>query len=147
MFKDPFAPKRRSKKQPSIFDFGGVGIQSNSKPKRDIRRSFTKTQKDAIWAQQGGRCAKCHQTLDPRYVEYDHKKGWADGGRTVVVNGQALCANCHKIKTHKSRLKKVNSRSGTQKAEENSLFNFSGGLFGSSQGKRKKPKGPFDFGF
>ena len=32
------------------------------------------------------------------------------GGKTVIENGQALCANCHSKKTHKDRLKKINNK-------------------------------------
>jgi len=138
MFDDPFALKKSSSTN-DIFG-GGIGLSPKPKKKRDSRRSFTRTQKNEIWAQQNGKCAKCHSRLDPRTVEYDHKKGWADRGKTVITNGQALCANCHKIKTHKSRLKKVDKKRKTAKPKDP----FSGGLFGGSS--RKRPKNPFDFG-
>jgi hypothetical protein len=81
-----------------------------TKPKRDKRRAFTQSQKNEIWAQQDGKCAgaSCnHHKLDPRTVEYDHKKPWSSGGRTITLNGRALCANCHKLETHKKRMKKI----------------------------------------
>ena len=71
-------------------------------------RYFTKSQKNEIWAQQNGLCKKCKQRLDPRTVEYDHKKEWSRDGRSNISNGQALCANCHKLKTHRLYLKKGN---------------------------------------
>ena len=80
------------------------------KNKRDPRRAFTRTQKNEIWAQQKGRCAICHKPLDPRTVEYDHGKAWSAGGPTKIKNGRALCPNCHKLKTHKERLKKVEKK-------------------------------------
>ena len=90
------------------FGFGNVSFGFGSdKPKRDSRRTFNRTQKNEIWAQQDGKCAKCHKKLDPRTVEYDHVKPWAARGKTITANGAALCANCHKLKTHKTRLKKV----------------------------------------
>ena len=69
---------------------------SKKTKKRDRRRSFTKTQKNEILFQQDGKCAVCHNKLDPRATEFDHKKPWASGGRTLTVNGRALCANCHR---------------------------------------------------
>jgi hypothetical protein len=85
----------------------------SDKPKRDKRRAFALSQKHEIWTQQDGKCAGTycgHKKLDPRTVEYDHKKPWASRGRTITTNGRALCANCHKIETHKKRLKKVEKR-------------------------------------
>lgn len=138
MFEDPFKPQRGRKNSNPFggsLDFG-LGLKKTTE--RDTRRSFTKTQKNQIWAQQNGKCAKCKKSLDPRTVEYDHKKGWADKGQTVVVNGQALCANCHKIKTHNSRLKKIEKKPSKPKSP------FGESIFGSST-KNKKSKNPFDF--
>ena len=78
--------------------------------KKDIRRAFTKTQQNEILYQQDGKCAKCHEKLDPRATEFDHKKPWASGGRTIKTNGRALCANCHRKITHETRLKRVDKK-------------------------------------
>ena len=80
------------------------------KSKRDSRRGFTTTQKNQILYQQNNKCARCYNKLDPRAIEFDHKKPWASGGRTVIVNGRALCPKCHKIITHKARLMKVDEK-------------------------------------
>jgi nitrate/TMAO reductase-like tetraheme cytochrome c subunit len=88
----------------------GFGNPFVTEKKRDSRRTFTRTQKNEIWAQQSGKCAKCHKKLDPRTVEYDHVKPWAARGKTVVVNGAALCSKCHKLKTHNTRLKKIDKK-------------------------------------
>ena len=141
--------------------FGGSGKRKRSKSgfgldlgfgtpktKRDQRRTFTRTQKNEIWAQQNGKCAnaKCRKPLDIRTVEYDHKKGWAAAGRTVLVNGQALCPNCHKLKTHKQMLRRI------EKKPEQPKSGFS--LFGLPQKQRTKAKktnpsayDPFNLGF
>jgi len=126
-------------------DIFGVGsmFSQGSKPKRDKRRAFTRTQKNEILAQQNNKCAKCHKPLDMRTVEFDHKKGWADRGRTVTQNGQALCPHCHKLKTHKSRLKKIEKK---RKPKKESIFG--GSLFGEQPKRRKKKSDKlFDFGF
>lgn len=78
--------------------------------KKDSRRAFSPTQKKEILYQQDSKCARCHEKLDPRAIEFDHKKPWASGGRTKVVNGRAICANCHKKITHEARLKQVDKK-------------------------------------
>ncbi len=75
--------------------------------KRDARRSFNSTQRKEILYQQNNKCARCHEDLDPRAIQFDHKQSWASGGRTITVNGRALCGKCHDIVTHENRLKNV----------------------------------------
>jgi 5-methylcytosine-specific restriction endonuclease McrA len=75
-------------------------------PKRDSRRAFNATQRKEILFQQEGKCARCHKKLDPRAIQFDHKKPWASGGRTIKANGRALCSECHDIISHEERLKK-----------------------------------------
>jgi predicted restriction endonuclease len=82
---------------------------------RDRRRAFTITQKNEILYQQDTRCAVCHVKLDLRVVEYDHIKAWAASGRTITQNGAALCPNCHRLKTHKERLKSIDRKSTEMK--------------------------------
>ena len=77
---------------------------------KDARRSFSPTQKKQILAQQNNKCAECHEKLDPRAIHYHHKKPWASGGKTIVVNGRALCPKCHEITTHEERLKRVDKK-------------------------------------
>jgi hypothetical protein len=79
-------------------------------PKKDIRRSFTTTQKKEILYQQDNKCAKCHKKLDPRAVHFHHEKPWGSGGRTITTNGRALDAECHEIVSHNQRLKKVDKK-------------------------------------
>jgi 5-methylcytosine-specific restriction endonuclease McrA len=86
-----------------LFGFG-------EKSKRDTRRAFTPTQKKEILYQQNNKCAKCHKPLDPRAIHFHHIKPWSSGGRTITVNGAALCPTCHEIITHKERLKKVDKK-------------------------------------
>ncbi|PVX23382.1 MAG: hypothetical protein CW691_10760 [Candidatus Bathyarchaeum sp.] len=83
-------------------------ITSNAKPRRDARRAFTATQRKEILYQQSNKCAKCHEKLDPRATQFDHKKSWASGGRTITQNGRALCSTCHDVVTHNKRLKTIN---------------------------------------
>ena len=73
-------------------------------PLRDSRRSFTKTQKQAILHRQHYRCARCHQWLDLRATKFRHKRYWSHGGWTISRNGVALCSNCHDIVHFDERL-------------------------------------------
>ena len=89
--------------------------------KRDPRRAFNLTQKHDILYQQDNKCARCHKKLDPRAIQFDHKKPWASGGRTITQNGRALCGECHDIVTHTQRLKKTDKK---RKKKSSSLFDL-----------------------
>lgn len=99
----------------------GLPSLNPSRPKRDSRRSFTSTQKKEILYQQDNKCAKCHKKLDPRAIQFDHRKPWASGGRTITRNGRALCGKCHDIITHNQRLKKTDKR---RKKKPSSVFDL-----------------------
>lgn len=87
------------------------GFGSKKSPsKRDGNRAFNQTQKKEILFQQNNKCARCHGSLDPRDIEFDHKKPWAANGRTITQNGRALHGSCHNIVTHQTRLKKVDRK-------------------------------------
>jgi len=88
----------------------GIGLRSDKEHERDSRRSFGKDQRAQILHQQNNKCAVCHRQLDPRDIEYDHIKPWADKGRTITENGRALCGSCHNKVSHRSRLKKTNKK-------------------------------------
>lgn len=100
-------PKMRTVKNPLNISLPSI---HPSQTRKDSRRSFTQTQKNAILVQQNGKCAMCYRKLDPIVAEYDHKKSWASGGKTIIKNGRALCANCHKKTTHEARLKRVDKK-------------------------------------
>jgi hypothetical protein len=116
----------RPKKDPLA---AALGLEPEKrKVERDVRRTFTQTQKNELWVQQNGRCASTdcnHSQLDPRTTEYDHIKPWSDNGKTVLVNGAALCANCHKLKTHKDRVTKIDKKRKPKKKSDNpfEIFN------------------------
>ncbi|MCD1293524.1 hypothetical protein CUJ83_00750 [Methanocella sp. CWC-04] len=124
-----------------MFNFNPFGSDDD---KRDKRRAFTQSQKKEILHQQNYKCAKCHKQLDLRTVEFDHIKAWSDNGKTTIKNGAALCANCHKLKTHKNTLKKVESKT-TKKKESNPLSSALGIKPKSSS--RKKAKDPLGLDF
>lgn len=104
-------------------------------PSRDPKRRFTQTQKKQILFQQNNLCARCHDPLDPRAIEYHHKKPWAEGGRTISTNGMAVCPKCHAIITHEHSLnkqemglKKVNNANKSKNCTNNNSKSTSEGL-------------------
>jgi len=96
----------------------GIG---NAK-KENIRGPVSKSQKNEVLARQKSKCARCHKLLDPRATHFDHIKEVYKGGKSTVDNLQALCANCHNIKTHEDKLKKVESKRKKSSKEENNPF-------------------------
>lgn len=130
----------------NLFDLG-LKPTPKKKPERDSRRSFTQSQKNEILYQQDNRCAgkDCgHKKLDPRDIEFDHKKPWAAKGRTITENGRAVCGSCHNKITHNQRLKKVESPTrNKQKKQARPPLEISGSindLFGAGGSKKRKRK-------
>jgi len=85
-------------------------IYGNSLSKINKREPISKSQKNEVLARQKNRCAKCPKPLDMRATHFDHIKEVYRGGKSRIENLQALCADCHNIKTHDERLKKVEKR-------------------------------------
>ena len=113
--------------KPIYSDFG-------LKPKeRDKKRKFTRTQEKNILYQQNSKCAVCHKQLDPRDIEFDHKRSWAGGGRTISENGRAVCGSCHNIINHEQRRKNLDKKRKPQD------------MFGFNISSRKSNKNPFGF--
>ena len=141
MFDDSFAPKR-GRKNSNPFGGGldfGLGPKSNSKPKRE---SVAKSQKNEVLARQKNKCAMCKKPLDMRATHFDHIREVYKSGKSTVSNLQALCANCHNIKTHKDKLKQTEKKKVQARKKDDSPFG--GSIFGAPP-KQRKSKGPFDF--
>ncbi|MFJ6000318.1 HNH endonuclease [Streptomyces sp. NPDC092370] len=64
---------------------------------RDPQRFFTQNQRNILYDLAEGRCETCSAPLLDGW-EADHMVPWVQGGRTVIENGQALCAQCNKGK-------------------------------------------------
>ena len=69
-------------------------------PDRDTRRRFGRRERAALLLAAGGCCTECGAPLDPDF-HADHREPWARGGRTDVINGQALCPTCNRRKSDK----------------------------------------------
>ncbi|QMU67083.1 DEAD/DEAH box helicase family protein [Streptacidiphilus sp. P02-A3a] len=60
----------------------------------DPQRFFSSTQRQMLYEAADGRCQRCSSALVEGW-HADHRIPWADGGRTEVENGQALCDACN----------------------------------------------------
>ena len=54
--------------------------------------------KRRAYERQKGRCAICGDEFELAQMEADHITPWADGGKTVQENCQALCRDCNRRK-------------------------------------------------
>lgn len=68
---------------------------------KNKRKSFTQLTRRRVLAKQKHRCARCNRILV--VVDFDHKNGNRADSREV--NCQALCPNCHAVKTRQKTVK------------------------------------------
>lgn len=61
---------------------------------RDPQRFFSSAQRHLLYEIAEGRCQRCSEELAVGW-HADHRIPWADGGPTVIENGQALCDSCN----------------------------------------------------
>ena len=72
-----------------------------------MRKSFSKSQCEEILENQDGNCKKCGVRFFGKNKvrpQYDHING--DHSDNRVANGQAICANCHDVKSRKESVKR-----------------------------------------
>lgn len=76
-----------------------IAKQDSHTPKMGIRRNFSKTVKQKTLARQAYRCRLCEKFLS--VINFDH----IDDNRSNnhISNCQALCPNCHAMKTRTRR--------------------------------------------
>ena len=67
------------------------------------KRSVSESKKKYVAANQNWKCGRCQKVLDATY-EIDHKVELQYGGTNEVSNLEALCRNCHGMKTLENRL-------------------------------------------
>jgi hypothetical protein len=65
--------------------------------KHKVREFFSEDTKAQVLSKQNHRCAKCNRLLN--VVDYDHKDD--DRSNNTESNCQALCPNCHAVKTRR----------------------------------------------
>jgi len=81
---------------------GLIEFTRRNKRKSRERKGFPKHVKEGILRKQGNKCAHCRKVLN--VVDWDHKNG--DRSNNKENNCQALCPNCHAVKTRKEQGKR-----------------------------------------
>ena len=89
----------------SLLMFILLTVIAFSKP-RDSR-FFSSSQKNIQWLKAKGKCELCKVSLVPykgrqNSAEYDHKKSFKHGGKTIQSNCGLLCKKCNRLKGAKS---------------------------------------------
>lgn len=64
------------------------------------RRAFNENERQILYRAAGGRCQKCGRELHGVF-HADHIKPFSLGGKTDVINGQALCEECNQVKSNR----------------------------------------------
>ncbi len=59
-----------------------------------MKRNFNKIQRKILATISGNRCSICNNIFDNNF-HADHVTPFSKGGKTVLKNGQALCAKCN----------------------------------------------------
>lgn len=68
----------------------------NTTVPRDQNRTFSQSERWAIWIRGGKVCQECDRNLpDLSSMHADHKTAWVKGGATTIENAQSLCASCN----------------------------------------------------
>jgi 5-methylcytosine-specific restriction protein A len=65
------------------------------------RRALSQSERKAIVESQNNCCAMCGHELIPGHYEFDHICALVHDGDNASDNWQALCRNCHKMKSLK----------------------------------------------
>lgn len=71
----------------------------NRKEKYLNIRTFTESQKRAIFEKQEEKCKKCGKVYEISEMEADHITPWSKGGKTSIDNCQILCKDCNRRKS------------------------------------------------
>ena len=111
------------------------GVNSN----KNKREPVAKSQKNEVLLRQHNKCAMCKKELNSVSTHFDHIKEVYKGGPSTIKNLQALCANCHSLKTHKDKLKATEKKKANNRNGNDSIFGgTSKSLFSTSKKMSKK---------
>jgi len=99
---------------------------------RKRRKYISKADEDKLLEKQKWKCARCGKILRPGRYHIDHKKPLALGGSNSIRNLQALCPDCHHIKTKEDKKKIARAK----KQEKEDIFDLS--VSSSKRGRKKK---------
>lgn len=88
------------------------------------KRVWTPDEKRIVACRNEWRCAHCKRLLNAAF-EVDHIKALEEGGSNdLETNAQALCSNCHGIKTQKERVERIKrARSKLESLQKNDAVN------------------------
>ncbi len=78
-----------------------IRIKKGKKKSRE-RKGFSQSVQQSVLRKQDHKCAHCKRLLN--VVDYDHKNG--DRSDNRESNCQALCPNCHAVKTRREKSKR-----------------------------------------
>lgn len=83
----------------TAFERGRSRVQSYLYPAAPMseRRRFNDRERAALYLAADGRCMRCAEELRPGW-HADHEVAYSRGGKTDVLNGQALCPRCNLLK-------------------------------------------------
>ena len=86
-----------------------------------MKRSWTSDQKRQVAARAAWRCAVCDNLLNSSF-EVDHVVALENGGEDdILTNAQALCSNCHGLKSQRERVLRIQqARERLKELQENS---------------------------
>jgi len=101
-FSIAFNPKKLfglNKNQNEILDIAAsyLLLAEKARKKKGIRQQFSKLVKQKVLIRQNFRCKLCLNTLVE--IDFDHIDGYTSNND--ISNCQALCPNCHAMKTRK----------------------------------------------
>jgi len=111
-------------------------------PDRDARRRFGRRERAALLLAADGRCTGCGEPLASDF-HADHRQPWACGGRTDVINGQALCPTCNR---RKSNTPAVNTTPATGSIQVANAIGTTGVACGREQHEPVRPHDPASAG-
>lgn len=95
----------------------GIVMKRNVVPKRRTRRTrLSNYQRNCIAHKQLWQCSKCSILLPPTF-QIDHITPISEGGNNMHVNLQAMCPNCHALKTADERVTQISSSCKVQRTE------------------------------
>ncbi len=103
------------------------------------REYISKADIDKILERQHWKCAMCGKPLKPGRFHIDHKVPLALGGSNSIRNLQALCPDCHHIKTKQDR-KKIAQAKKKKKEESFGSFEISPPFIVNTEPKSRKRK-------
>jgi hypothetical protein len=83
--------------------FNNTTKNNNKINQNNIKRNLNETTKKVVASNQKWTCNMCYKMLDASY-EIDHTIPLYKGGTNNVENLQALCRNCHGLKTINDKL-------------------------------------------